>query len=281
MVPHTEEIIWARTEDGLEQTGLVIRPETNRHDTPILWIHGRTGSFYERQAVIIGRLLAGSGYTFVSGNNRGHNVGNALGWDENGLRLGGAAWERLDESPYDVAAWMDVAAGYGGGDVVLLGHSLGARKVVYYQAERQDERVRGLIAASPAARFRPPDPVMLREAEEMIAAGRSQELVWRDPFGGPFPTSHATYRSYLETVGDVFGMSVPDGPVSRIRNPLLAFYGTDEAALGGEEVLERIRRNATASPSVETRLIPGADHVYTGCEAEVADLLAGWSARLP
>lgn len=279
--PYTEHIVWARTEDGIDLTGLVIRPSGEARQTPILWIHGFTGSFYEKQAVLIGRLLAQAGYIFLSGNNRGHDVGHSLGWDENGPRLGGASWEHLDEAPHDVAAWMDTAATLGRGDVILLGHSLGARKVVYYQALRQDPRVRGLIAASPGVRMMLDDSELLRQAGEMVGAGRGQDLLPHDPFGGTFPTSAATYHSHLSVVGDVFGLRGEDAPISRVRCPILAFYGTKEPMIGGEKELEAIRRNAVNSPSVETRMIPGADHIYNVTEDEVADLISSWSDALP
>lgn len=65
---------------------------------------------------------------------------------------GGSAWERLEEAPRDLAAWVDLAAPLGAGGVVLAGHSSGAQRVVLYQAERQDTRVVGLALASPDLR---------------------------------------------------------------------------------------------------------------------------------
>ncbi len=56
----------------------------------------------------------------------------------------GGGWERFDESPRDVAAWVGFAVDLGFEGVALLGHSLGALKVCYYQALRQDPRVAGL-----------------------------------------------------------------------------------------------------------------------------------------
>ncbi|MFL5733405.1 MAG: hypothetical protein ACJ78Q_09395, partial [Chloroflexia bacterium] len=67
--------------------------------------------------------------------------------------------------------------------------------------------------------------------------------------------------------------------IASVRCPLLAFYGTEEAWLGGDAELETIRRNASASPCVDTHLVEGADHVYWDRAAEVAALIAGWVNR--
>ena len=64
--------------------------------------------------------------------------------------------------------------------------------------------------------------------------------------------------------------------IGSLRCPLLAFYGTDEAWLGGAAELETIRQNASACPRVDTHLLEGADHVYWGRAAEAAALIAGW-----
>jgi len=48
-----------------------------------------------------------------------------------------------------VTAWITVVADLGFHRVALLGHSLGAMKVPYYQAQRQDPRVADMIVASP------------------------------------------------------------------------------------------------------------------------------------
>lgn len=66
--------------------------------------------------------------------------------------------------------------------------------------------------------------------------------------------------------------------ISSISTPVLAFFGTQD--VGGEVELVTIQQRAVSASSVETRVIDGTDHVYTGRELEVARLIATWIEML-
>ena len=61
---------------------------------------------------------------------------------------------------------------------------------------------------------------------------------------------------------------------------MLAFYGSEEEWCGGMSELAPIRRNTWSSPRVDTRIIPGADHVYWGKAHETARLISRWTEDL-
>jgi alpha-beta hydrolase superfamily lysophospholipase len=275
---YTEKLVYTETEDGLLLEGAVIRPAiVSTRSLAIVWIHGLTGKFYSPTTVSIGRALAGRGYTFITGNNRGHDFG-AIYRTKSGERvILGGGWELFDESPRDVAAWVGFAVGLGFRGVALLGHSLGGLKVCYYLANRQDSRVAGLIAASPPLRAGRVEPELFARAERMLAEGRGADLLpWGISPAGAGTQSAQTYVNRARSNLDVYGLENPDPPVARIRCPILAFYGTDEAWVGTAADLEIIRRNARAAARVDTRTFEGADHSYTGHEAEVAAAVAEW-----
>ncbi|HLH73451.1 MAG TPA: alpha/beta fold hydrolase [Chloroflexota bacterium] len=280
--PWVEEIVHIRSEDGLLLEGAVISPANGATQSlPIIWIHGLTGRFYAPSAINIGRELASRGFTFVTGNNRGHDFGALLNRADGEQLLAGGAWEHFDESPRDVAAWIDFAVGLGFSGVALLGHSLGALKVAYYQAARQDPRVAGLIAASPPARAGRVDSELLAQAKQMVAEGRGRDLLpWGSRSTGGGTMSASAYLNRMETNVDVYGDHTPDPAVARIRCPVLAFYGTNEPTVGGAADLETIKRNARVAPRVDTHLFEGADHSYLGHHIEVARVIAEWVAGL-
>jgi dienelactone hydrolase len=280
---YTEELVFIETEDGLPHEGLVIRP-TDRESLPVplLWIHGLTGKFYSRTIVQIGRELAARGHTFVTGNNRGHDFGYPYRPSpDTAPRLYGGGWELISEAPHDIAAWFGFTVGLGFRGVALLGHSLGARKVAQYQAERQDARVIGLAVASPPmANFRP-RPELLAQAEALIAAGRGQDLLpWGISPAGAGTSSAATFHDRAQQPWDLFGLEDTNPPIARVRCPLLAFYGTDEAWVGGAQELEVIKQHATGAASLQTHLFAGADHSYTGQHVAVGAVLADWLTTL-
>jgi dienelactone hydrolase len=287
----SEALVHIQSEDGFGLDGVVIRPAgAPARPAAVVWVHGATVSFSIPMVSRLGRALAGHGYVVVAGNNRGHDVGANLWRAGEAPVLGGTRWELFDQAPLDLGAWITYAAPAGAGRVVLAGHSLGAQKVVYYQAERQDPRVVGLVTASPGYRLvrdvlhAPPEQVA--RAERLVAAGQGPELV---PLGGSAPVSAQTFLSLHRVGFDLFGLETPGARIARIRCPLFACYGAAESAevadlLESAEVadlLDGIRRNATAAPRVETRLFAGADHGYSGREEEVATELARWIATLP
>jgi pimeloyl-ACP methyl ester carboxylesterase len=274
---YSEEIVYTDTADGLTLEGVVIRPTTaSPRPIPVIWIHGLTGRFYAKSSILTGRDLAAEGYTFISGNNRGHDFGARIPRQQGDALLAGGGWERFDESPHDVDAWITFAVSLGFERVVVIGHSLGALKVAYYQALRQDPRVAGLIAASAALPAARPDPAVVELAERMVAEGKGQDLLpWGSSRAGAGTHSAATMLNRVQTGLDQYGLDAPDPAIGKIRCPILAFFGTVQDT-GDAADLEMIRRNAKAAERIDTAIVDGADHVYTGRESAVARVLLDW-----
>jgi pimeloyl-ACP methyl ester carboxylesterase len=172
-----------------------------------------------------------------------HDLGNVATPTEEKRVRGGAYWGVPSQQVYDVAAWIALAQERGFTQVILAGHSVGAPAVQSYQAEKQDERVVGLIIAS--GRVQPSttqwDPETLAQAKQLVADGRGEELL-RFPNRPMSFTSAATFLD-LATRGpihtDFFGVQTPNPAVTRIRCPILAWFGTKEADIGTAADLER------------------------------------------
>jgi pimeloyl-ACP methyl ester carboxylesterase len=280
---YEEELVYIQADDGLPLEGAVIRPVGRATEPiPLLFVHGLTGKFYSPSTVRIGRELAERGYTFVTGNNRGHDGGYPYrpGPDVP-PRIYGGSWEDVFECVHDISAWLTFTVGLGFERVALLGHSLGARKVAYYQGERGDERVAGLVTASPPIKSVRPRPELIAQAEAMVAAGRGADLLpWGISPAGMGTSSAQAYLDRFKPGWDMFGVEGGDCAIARVRCPLLAVYGTEEAWVGGADELEMIRVKAQSAARVDTRLFEGADHSYTGQHVAVAEALADWLGTL-
>ena len=174
--------------------------------------------------------------------------------------------------------------------MVLVGHSAGWAAVTQYQADRQDRRVVGVVVASGSVHpgTGPTDPDQIAQATRMMAEGRPDDLV-RDPKRS-FPSfiSAATMLDIVNSppeLKDFFGTRTEtrNPGVTRIRCPLLAFYGTkgdvgDAAEL--ELLKSSIQRQSSGPSRVNTVMIKNADHMYAGEEGQVAETIAEWAATL-
>jgi len=193
------------------------------------------------------------------------------------------------EEVRDLAAWMDFAEDRGFRKVVLVGHSAGWAAVRAYQAEKQDRRVVGLVLASGAVRAetRPTDPELLAQATRLVADGRGDDLLRLPNPSFPSFVSAATFLDIAKTapeLKDFFGVQTPDPAVTRVRCPILAFFGTREPDIGTAADLEllesSVRRQSSGPSRVNTVMIQNADHMYAGEEAQVAETIAQWADSL-
>jgi pimeloyl-ACP methyl ester carboxylesterase len=253
----------------------------------VVWVHGWGTNFYDPAYARIGRALAERGVTMFSINTRMHDLGTSATHVAGRRVRGGGYWGITSEQSRDIEAWVGVAEAHGFSRVVLVGHSAGWPAVAAYQAARQDARVQGLVLASgPVQPLQPPsDAALIAQARSLVAAGKGDDLL-RLP-GRSFPSfiSAATYLDQVDTPKpdlDIFGVASTDAAIAKITCPLLAFFGTS-GDVGGEADLTVIkatsRRLATGPRRIDTATIARGDHMYTGEEAQVAQVIADWLAR--
>lgn len=280
MKTHEEEIVFVNAQNGPALVGAVFRPrQPASHQTSLVFIHGNTGKFCDYPYVVIARYLAEHGYTTINGNTRGHDVSATL-WKmpEDQPIAGGSAWELYEDSPNDLAAWIDYAEHLNLQNLILIGHSQGAAKAVYYQAQRQDPRVHGLVLASPDLHGHWP-PELVAQAQHLIEAGKGDELLpslmgaywYRLSARNIVSRANVLSHAYTSQKGSPF--------ISAVSCPILAIFGTS-GDLGGESELQTIKQNAVNAVGVYTRLIEGADHVYTQHEGTFGDVLIDWIQSL-
>jgi len=284
-----EQLVYVRSDDDVVDAGaMFIPPKQAAKSIAIVWIHGWGANFYYPTYVMIGRALAERGYTCITANTRMHDIGFNIGETETMRIRGGGYWGVPSEQVRDLAAWIDFAADRGFKRVVLVGHSAGWAAVRLYQSEKKDSRVVGLVLASGAVRpgTAKPDPDMLEQATRLVAEGHGDDLLRIPNRRFPSFISAATYLDDARTPreqNDFFGIQTPDPAVTRIRCPILAFFGTN-GDVGTEADLEllksSIRRQRSGPSRVDTVMIERADHMYTGEEAQVAQIISQWADSL-
>ncbi len=284
-----EELVYVRSEDDIVNGGAIFTPpKDSAKPIAVIWVHGWGVNFYYPTYVMIGRALAERGYTCITANTRMHDIGNVAGYRWGKRIRGGGYWGVASEEVRDLAAWIDFAEDRGFKEVVLVGHSAGWAAVRAYQVEEQDPRVAGMVLASGMvwAETTPPDPELLAQATRLVADGRGDDLLRLPNRSFPSFVSAATHLDIHNTppeLMDFFGVKTPNPGVTRIRCPILGFFGTrgDVGTEADLELLETSTRRQSSGPSrVDTVMIQNADHMYTGEEAQVAQTIAKWADSL-
>ena len=284
-----EQVVHVQTKDDIVDSGaLFIPPKDKAKPIAIIWIHGWGVNFYFPTYLGIGRALARRGYTTITANTRMHDIGNVEAWRGEKRVRGGGYWGVPSEQTQDLAAWVDFTERLGFKKVILVGHSDGWPAVRRYQWQTQDSRVSGLVLASGPidADTGMPDADQIAQAKKMMADGQPEDLVKDPKRSFPSFVSAATLLDLVNTppeLKDFFGVRIANPGITRVHCPLLAFFGTN-GDVGDEKDLEllktSVKRQKSGPGSVETVLIEGADHMYSGEEDRVAQVIAKWADTL-
>jgi len=282
-----EQLVFVRSADDTVSGGAMFTaPKESAKPLAIIWVHGWGANFYTPSYVGIGRALAEHRFTTLSVNTRMHDIGNVEKYTRLGKRVrGGGYWGVTSEDTRDIAAWIDFAEQAGYSRVALVGHSAGWASVGRHQADSGDQRVAGLVFASPAVGYstQQEDPQLLAQAEKLVHDGAGEDLLRLPNRSFPSFISAATYVDIWHTpreYRDFFGTHTPNPAVMRVTCPILAFFGSKDD-IGGEKELSllksSVQRLSRGPRRVDTAMIVKGNHEYVGEEAQVAQTIARWA----
>ena len=286
------DLISVTTADGMRLDGALQLPDFDapKSLSPIdawLLLHGTGSNFYGSAllASLAARLVR-TGAAVLRGNTRGHDMVSAAATPR-GRRMIGAAFERVDESPFDIAAWVRLLGERGYQNVGLVGHSLGAVKAIYYLAQRDPPPVAALVAVSPprlshAHFLASPSGKVFGEtyalAEQHVRDGQPDTLM-QVTFPIPYIASAAAYvdRYHADERYNVLNL------IQRVEVPTQVIYGSQElgadAAFAG--MAEALPPLATEQNRLHVSVVAGADHQYSLARDALAERIEFWLRRWP
>jgi len=266
------ELVQLTTTDGVRLAGAVWRPAGPPGGSPaVLLVHGYGGNFYAGWPGLA-RALAAWGHLTMALNMRDHDL-----TPQTSL---------FEDNRTDIEAGVDFLMRAGAPSVVLIGHSMGTNRVLYYQAETQDPRVHAvLLMAGPGNLLewnihlfgRERALAVLAEAQRWVQEGRGQELMLVDlgPLGKTlYSAAHVVSLRGPETRSDPFQN------IARIRPPILILHGTADR-LADPAVAWRLKDAAVASSNAQLHLIPDLGHDLPGSPEAILPILRPWVEGSP
>jgi len=286
------ELVRITTKDGLELVGFFI---DKKSDIAVLHFHGTSGDFYTHKFVEVeGEKLAKENISFLTANNRGHDVYADIRKHKNGkvewTQIGGG-FEKFEDCLLDIDAWIDFLIKRGIKKIILQGHSL-SQKILYYQYAKKNPNVIGQIHLSPQN----DDGLMYyalgekkyqeinKKIKQIIKEGRGNEVLPKEYSPVSYVTSAQMYHGYLTDYGA--GTLTPyHNPQSKnwqvlekTTDPLLVIFGSKDAYMkpSSETAAKLMKEKAKSAKSVMVKLIKGATHSYLCYEKELVEIIFDW-----
>ncbi|PIQ72556.1 hypothetical protein COS50_02615 [Candidatus Roizmanbacteria bacterium CG03_land_8_20_14_0_80_35_26] len=286
------ELVRITTKDGLELVGFFI---DKKSDIAVLHFHGTSGDFYTHKFVEVeGEKLAKENISFLTANNRGHDVYADIRKHKNGkvewTQIGGG-FEKFEDCLLDIDAWIDFLIKRGIKKIILQGHSL-SQKILYYQYVKKNPNVIGQIHLSPQN----DDGLMYyalgekkyqeinKKIKQIIKEGRGNEVLPKEYSPVSYVTSAQMYHGYLTDYGA--GTLTPyHNPQSKnwqvlekTTDPLLVIFGSKDAYMkpSSETAAKLMKEKAKSAKSVMVKLIKGATHSYLCYEKELVEIIFDW-----
>ena len=146
------EIVEFKAEDGIKLDGVLNKCDNNTSNI-LIQIHGMTSNCFKSRDKIIAKKAKEIGIDTLCFNNRGSEVVRYIK-NETTTLLAGMAYEKVEDSYYDIVGAIEFATDMGYENIFLQGHSLGSTKVVYTYNRLKDENnpilnnIKGVILLS-------------------------------------------------------------------------------------------------------------------------------------
>lgn len=271
------------TNDGLKLP--MVHFESKEKDICVICIHGMCGTIIDNYfATVWGKLLSEKNVGFIYEHNRGHSIENDIVMKDGSFKRCGCMYEIFEDSIYDIDLAIQTAKDKGYKRIILLGHSYGCNKVIYYFYKKHPN-ILGIILASA------PDMIgshlsiqsdeykeLLQEAKENIDNNEPTKLLHKMVEDYMYMSSQ-TYYNWFHKDSALNNLPVIANPehweqFETIDVPILTFSGSKEDDYYLH--LDLLKKKALKCKNFEYKIIENAGHTYKTKESEIGNLILGW-----
>ncbi len=295
------EFVQFPTSDGLILPGLFFQAKNSKR--VIIYLHGNGSSsvFYEDNYILAEELMK-KGISLLLFNNRGAHIIKKLNRVKNGKTdrlLYGMAYEKIKDCVLDIEAAQRFLEKRGFGEFYLAGASTGANKICVYEHYRPKNKFSKYIILCGGddtgiyydllgkKRFYR----LLETAKEKIKRRKGNEVIaellpdewfsYKAFYDIANPDGDYNCFPYLEVIRKIrLSKKLLFRYFKAIKKLSIVIYGElDEYAWGDVPRVVNILKKY--QPKFVYKIIPGADHGFTGKDKELAQVITSYLTSTP
>lgn len=270
------------TEDGLKLP--MVHFESYEKNICVIFIHGMCGTIIDNYfATIWGKLFAEKNIGFIYEHNRGHSIENDIVMKDETFKRCGCMYEIFEDCIYDIDLAIDTAKNKGYKKFILLGHSYGCNKIIYYYYKKHPNVLGMILASAPDMvsshlANEPDHKKLLAEAKENLDHREPMKLLHKMVEDYMYMSSGTYYNWYHEnaTLNNLPVISNPEHweQFEIIDVPILTFSGSKESDYYLH--LDLLKDKAIACKNFEFKIIENTGHTYRNKESEIGNLILEW-----
>ena len=278
----------AYTTDGLKLP--MVHFESNEKDICVICVHGMCGTIIDNYfATVWGKILSQNNIGFIYEHNRGHSIENDIVVKNDNFfetKRYGCRYEIFEDSIYDIDLAIEKAKELGYKRIILLGHSLGCNKVIYYYYKKHPDILGMILASAPDMvgshiLSQPDYKDLLKKAKENIDNGQPEKLLHKMIEDYMFMSS-GTYYNWYNDNSNLNNLPVIYNPehweqFETIDVSILTFSGSKEEDYYKQ--LELLKEKAINCHNFEYKIIENTGHTYHSKEEEIGMLIYDWVSR--
>lgn len=272
----------AYTKDNLRLP--MVHFNSHKKDICVIFIHGMCQTIVDNYfSVVCGNILLENHIGFLYQHNRGHSIENDIQMRDGSYTRCGCMYEIFEDCILDIDLAINKAKELGYKKFILMGHSYGCNKLIYYYYKKQPN-ILGLILASA------PDMVglqlyrqndykeLIKEAKENIDNGNPTKLL-SNLFEEYMYMSSQTYYNWFRKNANldnlpVMGNSENWHQFESIKVPILTFSGSNET--DNYLHLDLLKEKAKNCKDFTYKIINNTNHFYNDKEEQIGNMILDW-----
>ena len=257
---------------------------TNEKDICVIFVHGMCQTIIDNYfAIVCGNLLSENKIGFLYAHYRGYSIENDILMKDGTYTRCGCMYEIFEDCVLDIDLAIEKAKELGYKRIILMGHSYGCNKLIYYYYKKRPEILGVILSSAPdmvgLQLLRQKDySILIKEAKENIDNGDSTKLLSNLVEDYMYMSSQTYYNwfnknSNLDNL-PVMGNSNNWYQFESIDVPILTFSGSLET--DNYLHLDLLKDKAKNCNNFECKIIENANHFYHNKEDEISLLILNW-----